>query len=68
MKINIDQELEAAHKQYIEDKKGVILDLINLSNAILNFQLSGASIDEETSKEFRKIISRTCEFIIKGEV
>lgn len=68
MNININEELESAHKQYIEDRKGVILDLINLSNALLNYQLMNKPIDSETSKEFRNIISRTCEFIIEGEV
>lgn len=67
MKINIDKELELAHKQYIEDKKGIVLDLSTLSDAILTLQLDG-TLNKETSAEFRKVISRTCEFIVKGEI
>ena len=67
MKINIDQELEEAHKDYLKTKQGVIFDLITLKDA-LTIDKNTGSLDNESYHEYTTIIERTISFINKGEV
>lgn len=68
MKINIDKELEEAHKQYEKEKKGILLDLAMINQAMLDMTSLNETMTVEHFVNFNEIIGRTMNFIAKGEI
>lgn len=68
MKIDIDKELEEAHKAYKEEKKGILIDLAALSNAMLDMSIIEEVMTPEHFLNFNKIISRAMHFIAEKEI
>lgn len=67
MKINIDKELEDAHKAYEAEKVGILADLFSINAVLLDLSILDEPISPEACSEIGKIISRTAKFISEGE-
>ena len=67
MKIDINNELEQAHKDYEAEKVGILADLFSINAALLDLCTLDEPISSEACSQISKIISRTAKFISEGE-
>lgn len=66
MKININDQLEQAHKSQLEEREGIIFDLFALDHALL-YCVNENKLTLQEYTEFSKIIAKTYKYLKEGE-